>query len=245
MFNFLKLPLWIVLLSELAWGAPKPHVISFGKPVSAKWFVGADENHSVEIKVRALYVDARAKEFTSGPVHEVTDHFFVVRRVFHINDALPGEDNFSPRWRWQRGGWLLVDRVSGHVTQVSLPDFDTYYSSPSWYRDYVAYCASSDDGKKLYAIVAQLGRRKAILKKSISEITGEGSKTEQPEVAGYRPAVSRVPDSDMPDSLCPAPSWERQPTRVTFSPAGKAFTYSVRGHEVEVLNANDDEATEE
>ena len=233
MQNLPKL-LLLLVLSELAFAAPKAHVIGFGKPISAKWFVGADENHAVEIKVRALYVDTRLKEFTLGPAHDVTDHFFVVRRAFHVNDALPDEGASAPRWRWQRGGWLLVDRVSGHVSQISLPDFDTYYSAPSWYRDYVAYCGTSDDGKKLYAIVAQLGQRKPILKKSLTEIGGRD------------PEISSSPNSDMPDSKCPAPSWQRQPVRVTFAPQGQTFTYSVRGHDVEVLgtNDNDEEASE-
>src|SRR5439155_15277639 len=69
-----------------------------------------------------------------------------------------------PRWYWQRGGWLLMDRVTGRVAPINLPDFEPLYSAASWYRDYIAYCGVSDDGRKLYAIVAQLGRRKPVLK---------------------------------------------------------------------------------
>ena len=44
----------------------------------------------------------------------------------------------------------MVDRLTGHVSAISLPEFDSYYSPASWYRDYVAYCCVSDDGKKLF-----------------------------------------------------------------------------------------------
>jgi hypothetical protein len=236
MRNLLKL-LSFFLLSGLALAATKPHIISFGKAVSAKWFVGPDETYPLELKVRALYIDSRLKEFTLGLPHDVTDRLFVVRRAFHVNDALPQDGTTAPRWRWQRGGWLLVDRNSGHISQLSLPEFDTYYSAPSWYRDYVAYCGVSDDGKKAYAMVAQLGRRKPVLKKPLGEAIAR-------EAVGTPVSSGPSADaqgSDLPDSECPAPSWQRQPPRVTFAPKGQTFTYSVRGHDAEVLNVADDE----
>jgi len=237
MRNLIK-SLVFFLLAGSAFAASKPHVITFGKPTSAKWFVGADENYPMEIKVRALYVDARLKEFTLGSPHDVTDHFFVVRRAFHVNDALPEEGTTMPRWKWQRGGWLLVDRVSGHISQLSLPEFDTYYSAPSWYRDYVAYCGVSDDGKKVYVMVAQLGRKKPILKKSLGEVAPV-------DVPGPTRQSLDKPPEDLPDSECPAPSWQRQPARVTFTSRGQTFTYSVRGHDAEVLDvAGDEEGTQ-
>ncbi|MGA7632099.1 MAG: hypothetical protein WCB11_15155 [Terriglobales bacterium] len=53
---------------------------------------------------------------------ELTDRLFAVRRAFRVNDALPSE-NADPRtngarWRGQRGGWLLVDRLTGRVSQL-------------------------------------------------------------------------------------------------------------------------------
>jgi hypothetical protein len=131
---------------------PKPHGITFGKWTSVKWYVGAVEGKPLDVKIRALYVDTRLKEYTTGAPHEVTDRLFVVRRMFRLNDTLPTESNSAPRWIWERGGWLLVDRVTGRVTQISLPEFDPFYSTASWYRDYVAYCGVSDDGKKLFAM---------------------------------------------------------------------------------------------
>jgi hypothetical protein len=200
--------------------APKPHVISFGKWTTVQWFAGADEKEGLNLKVRGLYVDARLKESTFGPSHEITDRLFVVRRVFRVNDALPEESSAAPRWRWQRGGWLVVDRITGRVSPVNLPEFDSYYSAVTWYRDYAAYCGVSDDGKKLYAIVAQLGRRKPILKKSIGEASA---------------------DED-PDSACPAPVWQRQPARVTFEVReGQKTTYSVRGHAIDVVTDEEEE----
>jgi hypothetical protein len=229
MRSLLSLSLTTLLLATITQAATKPHIISFGKWTTVKWLAGPDESQPVDLKIRPLYVDGRPKEFILGLPHDVTDRLFVVRRAFRLNDALPEEAAAIQHWRWERGGWLLVDRVSGHVSPISLPEFDPYYSAASWYRDYVSYCGVSDDGKKLYAIVAQLGRRKPILKKALGEASGD----------------------EKPDAECAAPSWQRAPTRVTFAPTdGKEekFTYAVRGHAVDLLNENndgDEEATKQ
>jgi hypothetical protein len=145
---------------------------------------------------------------------------FVIRRAYRLNDSLPEDGKTQPRWRWQRGGWLLVDRETGHVGNVNLPEFDPYYSAASWYRDYVAYCGVSDSGERLYAVVAQLGRKKAVLRKELGAAQGK----------------------DQPDSECAAPEWQRQPTRVTFKPAGaQAITFTVHGHAADVAVSDDDQ----
>jgi len=211
----------LALLAGNALAASKPHVITFGKWTTVQWYAGAQETSPVNLKVRGLYVDSRLREFTLGLPHEVTERLFVVRRAFQINDALPEESNAPAHWRWQRGGWLLVDRITGHISSLNLPDFDPYYSSASWYRDYVAYCGVSDDGKKVHAIVAQLGRRKPVLKQQ----------------------VSNAAMSQDPDSACPPPGWQRQPARVTFDIGEtQKVTFSVRGHAADVAT---DEADEE
>ena len=74
-------------------------------------------------KVRALYVDGRARESTLGAAHDITERLFVVRRAFRVNDNLPG-DAAATHWMWQRGGWLLVDRMTGRVSSLTLPEFD-------------------------------------------------------------------------------------------------------------------------
>jgi len=197
-------------------GAPKPHVIMFGKWISAKWPNATGEKF-FDLKVRPLTVDARLKEYTTGNPHELTDRLLVVRRAFRINDALPGDS--APHWQWQRGGWLMVDRLTGHVSQLNLPEFDPFYSTSSWYRDYIAYCGVSDDGKKLYAIVAQAGRRKPILKKDVGEPAGEAD----------------------PDSECPAPAWQRSPMRVTFQPDdNQKIVFSIRNRVVDVVSDSEE-----
>ena len=208
--------LWIAAGESAA--VPKTHVITFGKWMSVKW-PDATGKKLLDLKVRPLYVDTRLKEYTTGTAHELTDRLFAVRRVFRVNDALPEEN--ALRWQWQRGGWLLVDRVSGRVSQLSLPEFDPFYSTASWYRDYVAYCGVSDDGKKLYVVVAQVGRRKPILKKPVGEPAGE----------------------DDPDSECPAPTWERSPARVTFQPDDtQKLLFLIRSRGVDIVNEPDEEA---
>jgi hypothetical protein len=178
--------------------AAKPHVVSFGAPTQVKLYVGPSEDKIVDITVLALYVDTKLKEYTTGPRHDVTDRVFVVRRAFRINDALPDDPKKHPRWLWQRGGWLLVDRSSGKVSSIKLPDFDPFYSEVSWYRDYAAYCGVVDNGEKLNAMVSQIGDRKPL----------------------YRKTIGKTNSGELTDSTCTAPHWERQPPRVTFQPNG-------------------------
>jgi hypothetical protein len=102
----------------------KLHVLSFGRWTTVQWLAQSDK--PLTLKVRALYVDGRLKEYSFGTPHEITDRLFAVRRAFRVNDALPSETFSSPRWEWQPGGWLLVDRMTGHVTAVALAEFDPY-----------------------------------------------------------------------------------------------------------------------
>lgn len=210
-----------ILFSNAAGATAKVHVIAFGKWTAVPWFAGPGaDDKPVTLKVRSLLVDGRVKEYTLGSPHEVTERLFVVRRAFRVNDSLP-EDS-GPRWQWQRGGWLLVDRTTGHVSPINLPEFDVFYSAATWYRDYVAYCGVADDGKKTFAMVAQIGRRKPVLKKPLSD--------------------NGLADDAAPDSACPAPSWQRGPVRVSFEPTGGTKqTFSIRGHVVDVVIDADEE----
>ena len=199
----------LVLLSTVAAGAPPRHVVAFGKWMTVKWFAEAAPATPVEMKVRPLYVDGRLREYTLGEPHDVTDRVFVVQQAYRLNDALPEER--GARWTWQRGGWLAVERATGRVRLLALPGFDPARSQASWYRDYVAYCGSSEDGGKAYAVVAQLGRRKPLLRQEVA-------------------------------AACPAPSWQRAPARVTFTPAaGEPRAFQVRGNTVDPAPDEDDD----
>ncbi len=213
-----------VLAPEME-AATKVHVISFGKTISVPWLPGsgAENEKALTLKVRPLIVDGRVKEFVLGSTHEVTDRLFVVRRAFRVNDSLPEES--TARWQWQRGGWLLVDRLTGRISVLNLPEFDAFYSVANWYRDYAAYCGVADEGKKSYAIVSQIGRRKPVMKKLLSN---EGLK-----------------DDAQPDSACLAPSWQRNPVRVSFQLAGgEKQTFAIRGSVVDVVNGEEEEEDE-
>ena len=206
--------------------ASKPHAIVFGKWTSVQWNpesgVNPEGQKSLTMKVRPLLIDARVREFTFGSPHEITERLFVVRRALRVNDSLPQES--APHWRWQRGGWLLIDRTTGRISVINLIEFDVLYSATSWYRDYAAYCGVADDGKKRYAVVVQIGRRKPVL-----NILLDGGNY----VAG------ETPDG----SACPDPAWQRNPSRVTFEPAGMPKqTFAIRGHTVDVVTEeNEDE----
>jgi len=213
-----------VVLSPAVAAAPRVHVITFGKWMSVQWLAGDQKSKPLALKVRPILVDGRVREYVLGSPHEVTDRLFVVLRAFRVNDNLP-DDPGPSRWQWQRGGWLLVDRITARISAINLPEFDAFYSAVTWYRDYVAYCAVSDDGKKIWALVAQLSRRKPVLRKILSE--------------------DGLPDDAAPDSACPAPTWQRAPVRVTFESGGAAkqtFTFIIRGHVVDLVNdAEEDE----
>jgi hypothetical protein len=185
------------------------------------------------LKIRALLVDGVVKEWTTGEAHDVTDRSFVVRRVIKLNDALPS-DKSGPgekpglaekqgHWVWQRGPWLLVDRVTGHIVALRLPDYDPGVSQVSWFRDYGAYCGVTASGKSLYAVVAQVAARKAVLAKKLEGFDGESH----------------------PESLCAAAEWQREPLRITFHPAGKdAASFDiVPGSAVLVEDAGDEAET--
>jgi hypothetical protein len=226
------------------WATSKPHVITFGKWTTVQWMPGisaegknkdkvdkdkaelAAPAPSLALKVRPLLVDTRVKEFTLGQAHEVTDRLFVVRRAFRVNDSLPQESATPPHWQWQRGGWLLVDRVTGRISPINLPEFDVLYSEVTWYRDYAAYCGVSDDSKQIYAMVAQINRRKPIVKWLIEE-TKFAVETQQWQI---------------PDPPCRLPDWQRSPARVTFeaNPSTKR-TYVIRGHSVDVSTADEED----
>ncbi len=209
-----------IAIAVPAFGVPKPHVVFLGKPQPVKIFAGHDETHSIAINVRPLYVDTKLKDYTTGDAHDITDRQFVVQRAYRLNDSLPGDPPKQNKWIWQRGDWLLVDRISGHVAQLKLPDFDTTNSRVSWYRDYAAYCGVSDNGARWSALVAQAGVRKALFRKELA-----------------KPAV----DPDAPAADCSPAKWERHPARVTFSPAsGQPFTVNVVARRAEELAADNE-----
>jgi hypothetical protein len=182
-----------------------------GDPAGA----GAGED---SLKIRALLVDGALKEWTTGDSHNVTDRSFLVRRVIKLNDALPGDA--KENWVWQRGPWLLVDRATGHIEALKLPDYDPGVSQVSWFRDYGAYCGVTASGKSLYAVVAQVAARKPVLR----------MKLEAFDAASH------------PDIVCAAAEWQREPLRITFHPAGKdAVSFDVvPGSAVLVEDAGDE-----
>jgi hypothetical protein len=155
-----------------------------------------------ELKIRALLIDGALKEWTTGDAHDVTDRSFVVRRVIRLNDALPGDKPAAPgdkHWVWQRGPWLLIDRVTGRIQALKLPDYDPGVSQVSWFRDYGAYCGVAATGKSLYGVVAQVEARKAVLKKRLGAFDAESHS----------------------EPVCGLPEWRREPMQITFHPSGK------------------------
>ena len=192
----------------------KPHVVTLGSVKQVVYSKAGDPANAgpdeTSLKTRALLVDTRVIEWTTGDAHDVTDRSFVVRRALRINDSLPGDK--PTHWVWQRGPWLLIDRVTGRVTALKLPDYDPAASQVAWFRDYAAYCGVTPTGKSLFAMVAQVAAplRKPVLAKKLSAY-------------------------DRDEHVWPAcglPEWQREPLRVTFHTnreggAGEAVSFDV------------------
>jgi hypothetical protein len=191
------------------------------------------------LKIRALLVDGVMKEWTTGDAHDVTGRSFVVRRVIRLNDTLPGDK--QEHWVWQRGPWLLVDRVTGRVTALKLPDYDPGVSQVSWFRDYAAYCGLTPSGKNLYAVVAQVAARKPVLAKKLAAYDAAAQNAQPAPAVPPTPSASPAPAAP----ACAPPDWQREPLRVTFHPAGKdAVSYDiVPGSAVLVEDSGDEEET--
>jgi hypothetical protein len=185
-----------------AFSAPrKVHTVGLGAAKRVPYSKAGDPAGAAvgedSLKTRALLVDGLLKEWTTGETHDVTDRSFVVRRAIRLNDALPGDK--PGQWVWQRGPWLLVDRVSGHVVALKLPDYDPGVSQVSWFRDYGAYCGVTASGKSLYAVVAQVAGRKPVLARKLAAFDAENHA--QP--------------------ICGAAEWQREPLKITFHSTGK------------------------
>jgi hypothetical protein len=197
----------VVLLNFAVSAATKPHVIALGRWTSVLMPEPNNEGKSLKLKIRQLYIDGRPKEFTTGVSHDITDRTFAVQRIYRINDSLPQQPG-PTQWQWQRGGWLLVDRVTGKVQQITLAEFDPDSSVVNWFRDYAAYCGVSDDGQKLFGIIMQIGRRKPLLKKAFADAT----------------------DSQ----ICVPAIWERNPLRVTFEcKPGQKLTFNLKNRAID------------
>lgn len=114
----------------------------------------------------------------------------------------------------------MVDRMTGRVTPLKLPDYDPGVSQVSWFRDYGAYCGVTASGKSLYAVVAQLAARKPALAKKLSVFDPQSH----------------------PDPVCGAPEWQREPLQVTFRPAGRdAASFDIVPGSAVLVEDSDDE----
>ncbi|WP_446745083.1 hypothetical protein [Silvibacterium acidisoli] len=203
----------------------KPHFVSLGAVKKVPYSIAGDpagaHADEKELRVRPLVVDGKVKEWTTGDSHDITDRSFVVRRALRINDALPGDDHGknSEHWVWQRGPWLMIDRTSGKVTALHLPDYDPTVSDAVWFRDYAAYCGLNASGKQLFAVVAQVAARKPILSRKLHEWNA----------------------ADHSGPACSPAVWQREPLRIAFQPAGgEPVSYDLVGLSAVLVEDEDD-----
>jgi len=205
----------------------KVHTVTFGTVHKVPYSVSGDpagnNGAETELKIRPLLVDGKAKEWTTGDAHDVTDRSVAVRRALRLNDALPTDK--TEHWVWQRGPWLLIDRNTGKVTALHLPEFDPSVSSVTWFRDFAAYCGLTAGGKQLYAVVAQVAGRKPLLMKKIAAWDS----------------------ADHPNPACAPAAWQRDPLKVTFALAkgGPPVSYELVGLSAVLVEDGDGSDSEE
>ena len=206
-------PLLLVLACALPAAArpPKVHSVTLGPSRKVPYTPpeatpDTTSEDSSTLRIRPLLVDGTQKEWTLGEVHDVTDRTFVIRRALRINDSLPAE---SPRWTWQPGSWLMVDRSTGHITALHLPSYDPQVSDLVWFRDYAAYCGISTTAKpSIVAVIAELGARKPIVQK----------------------VLAPWPNPSASHPVCARPQWQRTPMRATLQlTGGQPLTFDVVG----------------
>jgi hypothetical protein len=188
---------------------PKTHIVTFGF-VRKVPYTPVTSSAEPSLKIRPLLIDGHQREWTLGEPHDITDRSFTIRRALRINDALPTDS--AAHWVWQPGPWLLVDRGTGHITALHLPDFDPAVSTVVWFRDYAAYCgvASSTRGG-LFALVAQLTGTSAARRVAQKQI-------------------GKWPIPDAPDPPCAPANWQRSPLRATLQPANAPLiTFDITG----------------
>jgi hypothetical protein len=114
-----------------------------------------------------------------------------------------------------------VDRVTGHIVALKLPDYDPGVSQVSWFRDYGAYCGVTASGKSLYAVVAQVSVRKPVMAKKLAAFDAE----------------------NRAEPVCGAADWQREPLRVTFHPGGKdAVSFDIVAGSAVLVEESGDEA---
>ncbi len=219
---------FLAVFSESINASPrKVHVVGLGAVKRVPYSragdpAGAAPGENV-LKIRPLVVDGMVKEWTAGEAHDITDRSFVVRRVLRINDELPGEKPGSPEkhWVWQRGPWLLVDRVTGHIVPLKLADYDPGVSQVVWFRDYGAYCGITASGKSLYAVVVQVSAHKPLLAKKLAALDL----------------------SNRSEPVCGVAEWQREPLRATFHPAGRdAVSFEIVPGSAVLVEDSEDES---
>ncbi len=210
MRNALGLSVLLLMAVPHSLAAAKAHTVFFGSGKNVPYSAVSDPAGALptekQLRVRPLLVDEKVREWTTGESHAITDRSFVVRRALRLNDALPGDK--VEHWVWQRGPWLMIDRLKGSVTALHLPDYDPAVSNVIWFRDYAAYCGLTASGKQVYAVVAQISARKPVIAKKLSPWS---------------------PGENQPPPCAPA-VWQRAPLRITFQPAGvPAVSYDLVG----------------
>ena len=214
----------LALAPQLHAAAAKTHSVTLGAVRKVPYSPpdASPGSATTTLKVRPLSVDGRQKEWTTGDVHDVTDRSFTIRRALRLNDALPTDS--ADHWVWQPGPWLLVDRTTGRITALHLPDFDAAVSDVVWFRDYAAYCGIATTAKGgLFAIVAQIGDRRIVAQKQLGTWPQPGHTT----------------------PVCQPAQWQRNPMRATLQPTGgQPTTFDVVGVVSLIEEGDNDDSTQ-
>ena len=101
----------VPLVTEAANG-PKVHVISYGKSLTVKLLGRGRKQNSADESARAI-CRCQTEGIRDRDSPRDNGSLFVVRRAYRLNNSLPTDESKAPNWVWERGGWLMVDRLTG------------------------------------------------------------------------------------------------------------------------------------
>jgi len=134
----------------------KPHVIALGKWTTVPWSSGTEDGKPQTLKVRALMVDGRVKEYILGVPHEITDRLFVAASWYRDYVAYCGVSDDGQKFeivaQVSRRKPVVKKLVAGDkLSEDAAPD--SACESPVWQRNPTQVSFQPPGGaKQTYAV---------------------------------------------------------------------------------------------
>ena len=158
------------------------------------------------LKIRALLVDGRVSEWTTGDAHDVTDRSFVVRRALRINDSLPNDrPGESPQPATTEPLGLAARPVAARGSR----------KRPC----HGPQAARLRSGQRARWLVSRLRGLLRSNRDGQEPLCSRGADWGAQARAGEEALAFDAENHPWP--VCELPEWQREPLKVTFHPAGR------------------------